>query len=284
MTMPRHAEQNQRLVDLSRKAAAVEPIDWMAQLDPRAFCFSPELISLAGTDAYGRLGPAARRRLSLFEAANFFSLNVHGERFLVSGLADRMAVPRFAEHRAYLRHFMEEERRHTAMFTAFCCRYANGVYPDRSIPLADGDGPDADLLFFARIAIFEEIVDTFNRAMAKDARLDGVARAVNRAHHLDEARHLSFGHRLLHDLVAERSTAWTPADRTKIARCLQKFTEQVWAGLFNPSVYRDAGLHDVYALRREATASAAAHRRRTWALRGAQRLLWRLDLTKGDRA
>ena len=284
MTIADHVQENRRLVALSHRAASADPIDWPARLDPNRYCFSPELISLAGTDAFARMDAAERRRLSLHEAANFFSLNIHNEKRLVAGLASFFDRPEFAAHREFLEHFREEEVRHTAMFTDFCRRYVGGPYPERQMPFGSDDGPDADLLFFARVAIFEEIVDAYNRKMAQDARLDPVVRTINHVHHLDEARHLSFGHRLLRDLVAMRASAWTPEERARVCRRLAKFMDQTWAALFDPVVYRDAGLEDAFALRRQAMASPAAQRRRDWALRGCRRLLSRFDLHEGDRS
>lgn len=271
---------DRRLIALSA-AAAADPIAWPERVERDGLFFAPELISLAGTDALAGLDEAGLRRLTLFEAASFFSLNIHGEAHLVAGLTARLDCDGFADHAAYLRHFIAEERRHSAWFATFCTRYAGRTYPDRMLAVAAGEGIDADLLFLARIVLFEEIVDRLNRAMARDRRLHPVARAINAAHHADEARHLAFGHRLLGQMVAARRAAWSEDRRAGVARGLERFVEQVWRALFNPAAYADAGLADPYGLRRQALASEAAAGRRTWALKGCRRLLARLDLA-GD--
>ncbi|MEM7122536.1 MAG: diiron oxygenase [Pseudomonadota bacterium] len=266
-----------RLVTLSEESAGEAPIRWPEHLDDDDLCFAPDLVSLAGTEDYAGMDDAARRRLTLFEAANFFSLNIHGETHVIKGIAARLNEPRFAAHRGYLQHFLEEEVRHSAMFATFCRRYAGKVYAERSLAMSDDHGPDGDLLFFARIAVFEEIVDAFNRTMARDQTLAPVVREIHRRHHVDEARHLAFGRSFLNDIVAARASDWTADERHAVAHKLERFADQSWRLLFNPEVYADAGLGDVFALRRRAIASEASQQRRDWTLRGCRRLLSRLD-------
>lgn len=273
---------DRRLIALSEQAQVENIVTWPERVDTDALFFPPALISIAGTPEFRGLDPAALNRLSLFEAANFFSLNIHGETHLTEGLADRLDRDTSPAHAAYLRHFLAEEKRHSAWFASFCDRYAGRIYPDRSLAFTADDGPDADVLFFARIAVFEEIVDTLNRAMARDLSLAPIARAINAAHHSDETRHLAFGHRLLRDLVHARAAHWTEAQRVAVARRLTRFAEQVWRALFNPAVYADAGLGDPLALRQRAMAGDAARHRKAWLLRGCRRLLARLDFLEGD--
>ncbi len=276
MPMPSTAEA--RLLQLSCANQIFDPIDWPEEREPHAFYFAPDLMSIAGTDIYASLDEPTRQRLSLYEAANFFSINVHGERHLIAGLAARLHVAGYEPHSDYLHHFLAEENRHAAMFAKFCHRYAGKMYPDLAPAMIGDEEAETDLLFFARIAVFEEIVDTFNRAMARDRHLAPVARAINRIHHLDEARHLAFGHQLLRDLVAARRDTWTGQHRVNVAKRLASFADRTWRSLFNPAVYTDAGLSNPFDLRRVAMASDAAHQRRDWALRGCRRLLARLDL------
>ncbi len=269
---------HERLMALSEASAGEAPIRWPDSLDDGGLCFAPDLMSLAGTADFDGMDDAAQRRLALFEAANFFSLNIHGEAHVIDGITARLNEPRFAAHRGYLRHFLEEEVRHSAMFTTFCRRFVGKIYAERSLAMSDDSGPEGDLLFFARIAVFEEIVDTFNRAMARDRTLAPIVREIHRRHHVDEARHLAFGRNFLKEIVTARAPDWTADDRRAVADKLARFADQSWRLLFNPDVYADAGFDDVFALRRRAMASKASQERRDWALRGCRRLLSRLDL------
>ena len=51
---------------------------------------SPELISIYGTSEYDKLDLKQKQILSFYESVNFFSLNIHGEKSLVEGIAHRL--------------------------------------------------------------------------------------------------------------------------------------------------------------------------------------------------
>src|SRR5262245_39849482 len=194
-------ETTSRLVDklcIASREADGSPYTfaWPERLPEDAWYFAPELLSTAGTSIGDRLTVEESRRLSFFEAVNFFSLNIHGERLLLEGLSARLY--RRDLYTPYLHHFLEEENRHMVYFATYCLRFAGKIYPDRKVPFAREYAPgEDDFLFFARAMLFEEIVDVYNRRMAHDDRLEPAARAINLMHHRDEARHLSFGRRLV---------------------------------------------------------------------------------------
>ena len=253
----------EQLSAASRRArAARAPLSWPGALDEDAWYLSPELISLHGTEAYDALDERARRRLSRYEALNFFSLNIHGEALLIAGLTERLDAG--SEVGRYLRHFLEEEGEHTAMFTEFCTRYGR-VYPPRTFPLGcpEIDAEQRDVLFFARVLIFEELVDAYNRRIGDDPRVAPIAREINLRHHRDETRHLAFGRALLRELYATRVRRWPPAARQALDERLAAYTHSLWREYANPSVYRDAGLGDAYGLARRVVADPARERGRT---------------------
>lgn len=228
-------------------------IEWPPERDDAAWYFSPELVSLHGTPAWDRLDGQARRQLAFFEAVNFFSLNVHGERRLIAGLDALTSDGEANAVTAYLRVFRAEEAKHKASFEHFCERYAGGAYEDRSIELpSEWAGADAGLLFFARVLVFEELVDRYNAMMARDRRLAAIAVRINRAHHLEEARHLAFGRAWLAELVAAAQVRCDSERRAAVVDHLRDFRAALWRDMFNPQAYRDAGLSDVHALRRGA--------------------------------
>jgi hypothetical protein len=76
-----------------------------------------------------------------------------------------------------------------------------------------------------------------------------VVRTINRLHHLDEARHLAFGRRVVSELLAQHAAAW-PQETSRRIRCyLADYLAAVRREYVNPDVYRDAGLADPLALR-----------------------------------
>lgn len=237
--------------------------DWPAELDPDAWYFTPELISLYGTDIWEALDERRRKRLSLAEAVNFFSLNIHGEKYLISEISKRLYADEESELSRYLTHFVAEEARHMMYFSGFCRRYAEKVYPDRTMHGQAGGDEELDMfLLFARINVFEEIVDFYNRTMAKDERLAPVVREINRIHHVEELRHLNFGRRFLKHCLDRHVNHWDDARRKQLRDHLSRYLAFVWKQYYNAEAYRDAGIDDVFDVWRMAADAAGAVRHR----------------------
>ncbi len=253
-------ETTRRLSDLSiRHQRGAGTGDWPESVTRPAWFTSPELVSLHGTAHWEALDEAQRQELSFWEAVNFFSLNIHGERSLIEGLAYRLYRPGLTEVTEYLHHFLGEENTHSVWFGTFCLRYGGKVYPERKVSFP-ADQPDAvaDFLFFARVLLFEEVVDCYNTAMADDASLDPLARRINADHHADETRHLVFGRQLVAHLWQEHRPAWSEETVAGVRRHLADYLATMWRDYYNPSVYLDAGLAEPWALAREVWASPAA--------------------------
>jgi len=171
----------------------------------------------------------------------------------MQGLAGRLYAAQPSEISDYLHHFLDEENKHSIWFGRFCLQYAGRVYADRKVvfPRDYAEGEE-DFLFFAKVAIFEEIVDRYNAAMAADDRLVPVARAINANHHADETRHLAFGRSAVVELWERHSRVW-PRDTVDGVRThLAGFVTATWREYYNPEVYRDAGLAEPVAVARAA--------------------------------
>ena len=238
-------------------------VDWPDAVDTDAdWFFSPELSSLHGTDVWEQLDELGRKRLTFFEAINFFSLNIHGERMLMEGLAARLYRPDFVEVADYLHHFLDEENKHSIYFAGFCRRYAR-IYPTRQVMFGREMAPgEADVLFFTKVLIFEEIVDRYNLVQARDGRLHGLARFINQNHHVEETRHLIFGRRIVEALWRAWSPRWTGEQRDDIRAYVTQFFAATWREYYNPEVYRDAGLAAPWDVAEAAWTSAAQRRHR----------------------
>jgi hypothetical protein len=237
---------------------------WPDSLERNEWYTSPELISLYGTDEYERLSDDQRRLLSFFEAVNFFSLNIHGEKSLVEGLAHRLYAKESKAISPYLHHFLDEENKHMMYFGGFCMRYAGKVYPDRKISFArEYERGEEDFCFFAKVMIFEEIVDYYNVKMGMDERLNPVARQINMLHHRDEARHLVFGRKLVDELFQEHAPNWSKETFQSVRDYIVSYLKTTWTEYYNPTVYKDAGLDQPYELQKSAMINerCAAHRK-----------------------
>ncbi len=238
-------------------------LEWPESLAREQWFFSPELVSIAGTRVWDALDEPARQRVSFFEAVNFFSLNIHGERLLVAGLAARLYTGRHGRVSPYLHHFLDEENKHMVYFGGFCTRYAGAIYPEKKLAFAREFAPgEEDFLFFAQVLLFEELVDVYNQRMAADERLVPLARRINLLHHREEQRHLVFGRQYALELFEQHAPTWTSETLQGVRATLVQFLQATWKEYYNPDVYRDAGLSEPHALQREALASerARAHR------------------------
>ncbi len=238
---------------------------WPDAVDCSAWYMSPELCSLYDSDAFVGLPVEQRKRLSLYEAVNFFSLNIHGEKALVAELARRLYSSDFVQTTPYLLHFLAEENKHMVYFGRFCLKYANKIYPSRRVPLQRDYLPgEEDFLFFARVLIFEEIVDAYNRHIGRDRRVAGIARQINWIHHCDESRHLAFGRKITRDLFERYRDQWPTGTIRTMETYLSAYLNLCWREYYNPLVYRDAGLADAYKLARQTwqDPTAVAHRSR----------------------
>ncbi|MGI8806749.1 MAG: diiron oxygenase [Acidimicrobiales bacterium] len=240
-----------------------EAIVWPDELAREQWFTTPELVSLHGTPWWDELSDDGRKALSFWEAVNFYSLNIHGERFLMEGIAHRLYRPGWEEVAEYLHHFLDEENKHSVWFGTFCTRYAGKIYPDRKVafPREYAEGEE-DLLFFAKVSIFEEIVDRYNVTMGRDERLVPVARQINANHHAEETRHLVCGRRIVDELWRWWAGGWSPEVVDGVRAHLDGYVAATWREYYNPDVYRDAGFADPWAVAREAWdhPAAAAHR------------------------
>ena len=259
------AELTTRLCRVSREQA-IDPfsrLTWPEDMTRDQWFMSPELISLYDTDAWSGLGESERRILSFFELINFFSINIHGERMLIEGLAKRLYRKNTETISPYLHHFLDEENKHMFYFGRFCNAYAGKVYAEKRFAVErDYAEGEEEFLFFARVMVFEEMVDIYNRRMAKDDRIVPLAREINWLHHFEEARHLAFGRRLVAELFDAWRDRWQPDVCRRVGEELAQYLDATWKEYFNPEVYKDAGIGDAYALRRRVLESAEVGKRK----------------------
>jgi hypothetical protein len=240
--------------------------DWPPHLQEGAWCMPPELISIYGTPVYEGMDDAQRKRLSLHEICNLFSLVLQGERLLVQGLAHRLyQTSNNREITEYLHHFLDEENKHMVMFGEFCNRYIGKVYPEKKValPREFAKGED-EVVFFCLAMVVEELGDYYNVMIEKDERVDPLVREINKVHHIDEARHLAFGRSYLAELFERYSPQWGEEKLASFRQWLVSYLKSSWGDYYNPTVYRDAGLADSYEIRQAALAHPAciAHRER----------------------
>lgn len=240
-----------------------EKLSWPESVDKAHWYFTPELISIYGMPEYEVLSEQQKQQLSFYETINFFSLNIHGEKALIEGLARNLYVRDDPDLSPYLHHFLDEENKHMIYFGRFCSYYAGKVYPEKKLMFPREFVPgEEEFLFFVKVMIFEEIVDLYNKLMGDDARLVPLARDINRLHHIDESRHLAFGRTLVKWLYARYADEWPEDIKASLSRYVAGYLTSTWREYYNAAVYQDAGLDDPYALQERAyqRPEARAHR------------------------
>ena len=238
-----------------------QTFQWPETLPADSLWMSRDLLSTHGTDLAEELDPQVLINLSRWESANFYSLNVHGIRELLIEVVRRIHTPGFEKPSEFFHHFLGEENQHMWFFAEFCLRYAK-IYPSPKLKAISHDNPDVEnFLVFARILLFEEIVDYYNMRMADDDSLHETIRQVNRIHHRDESRHIAFGRELvglLHRVMREKVSQEQLGEAESY---LKRYIVHSLHSFYNPQVYRDAGIPDPLEFRRRILND---DRRRPW--------------------
>lgn len=252
----------EKVSNLSRKSVRdyynpYTHFDWPDVLPADQLWMPANLLSVYSTPFYEQLTPQCVIALSKWESINFYSLIIHGIREVFDQVVARIHTPEFAHVSDYLHHLMGEENGHMWFFAKFCLRYGGKIYADRTLSL-DAELPAAikHLLSFARIAIFEEVVDYYNVKIGQDQTLHQIIQSINSTHHRDESRHVAFGREIVRELykavAAEHGREGTEFAEGHIRRYLSHCIDI----FYSAPAYRDAGLADPFKLRNQARKSA----------------------------
>jgi P-aminobenzoate N-oxygenase AurF len=252
-------QQDQRFVELLERLGRMSVqdyynpyrmFDWPESLDTDRLWMSKELMSVYGTPEFDMLGEQALIKLSVWESINFYSVNVHGIRELLGAVVPRMHSPGFETPSDFFHHFIGEENEHMWFFAEFCKRYGGRIYPFPQVKTTFPDDPDlANFLVFARILLFEEIVDYYNSAMAADETLHTTIRDINRIHHQDESRHIAFGRELVTLLYRRMADRLSAEEQRSLRGYLRDYLEWCQRSFYSLDAYLDAGIEDPLAFR-----------------------------------
>src|SRR3990167_6982842 len=122
------------LNQLSKKAAHRYPLikdilKWPQHIPATTLWMSQELLSVYGTKIMQDLDASQLYNLAKWESVNFYSLNVHGIRALLTAVIARIHTPGFEIISEFLHHFIEEENEHMQFFAYFCLHYGEKLYP-----------------------------------------------------------------------------------------------------------------------------------------------------------
>lgn len=258
---PVFASRMQQLIRLSRErhVNTFAQIEWPDALAEDAWWLSPELLSVHGTEVADDLSEAQLMQLSKWECINAFSLNIEGERELLTALSAQLYMPDLPHIDSYIHHFIDEENKHLWFFAEFCRRYGGKIYSSKKMPVADErfSREMAFFLLFARIFLFEEIGGYYNVVAGGDERMEPFVRTIHQIHHADEARHIAFGRALLANCKDIAFSAADAAEREAALAHLRRFLQISVEALYQPAMYRDSGIEGGVALRRRLLAHPA---------------------------
>lgn len=224
---------------------------WPDDLPDDQYWMTPDLLTVADTRLAGELPERQLMALSKWESIHFYSLNVHGIRELLVEVVKRVQTPDYDEETEFFHHFIGEENEHMWFFATFCRKYGRKIYPNKKLPFTIDDlAPDIEaFLVFARILVFEEIVDYFNVRMGRDESLHPIIRQVNSIHHQDESRHIAFGREIVKKLFDHIAATQPPAQIRMVQDYLSRYLVASIQSLYSPAVYKDSGIADPYQLR-----------------------------------
>jgi hypothetical protein len=255
--------------------------EWPDRLPDDMWWMSPELTTTHGTALAESLSPQQLYALSKHESLNFYSLNVHGIRELLIEVVNRIHTAGFETPSEFFHHFIGEENEHMWFFAEFCLRYGGHIYRQPGGADTAAPSPRAQsLLVFARIMIFEELVDHYNSAMAEDVRLHETIRAINRIHHQDESRHIAFGRELVQLLFEELRRTASQEELEQVSTYLRRYMRHSFESLYHPQVYRNAGLERPHEVRRMLLESPAREQAEQRTFRKTARFLDKAGITR----
>jgi hypothetical protein len=224
--------------------------EWPASLPTDRPWMSTDLLSVYNTPAADLLSEEQRIQLSIWESVNFYSLNVHGIRELLIEVVDRVHMPGFEIPSEFFHHFIGEENEHMWFFAEFCHRYGEKLYYFPRLKTTTPDDRDIqNFLVFARILMFEEIVDHYNLRMANDDTLHETIRRINGIHHRDESRHIAFGREIVSLLYARLRDRLDAEELRSLGDYLREYLGFCLRSFYSPEAYADAGIEDPLAFR-----------------------------------
>jgi P-aminobenzoate N-oxygenase AurF len=217
-------------------------IDWSAPIPADKWGMQPERMSIYGTDLWHGLGEEQQLELSKHEAASLASVGLWFEILLMQMmLRDLYDDDPTSAHMQYALTEVADECRHSTMFGKAVAHLGVPAYGPQPRIHRLGRmfntvvrGPSA----YASILVAEETLDTWQRELMKDERVQPVTRMVSRIHVLEEARHMTFAREEVQDKMIGLSKAQLVVQQTLTAQvCFM-----VARALVNPAIYSAVGI------------------------------------------
>lgn len=217
-------------------------IDWSAPVNHDMWGMPPERLSLYGTSLWDGLTEEQRILYSRHETASIASVGLWFELILMQMmLKDLYDEDPRGQRMHYALTEIGDETRHSLMFGKAIGHLGLPAYGPRDEVHAMGKlfnklskGASA----YASILVAEEILDTWQRELMKDERVDPLIRMVSRIHVLEEARHMTFARDEVQRMLPSLGRAQKAYHQVVCAQvCVM-----VARSLVNPQVYAVVGI------------------------------------------
>ena len=217
-------------------------IDWSAPIDPDKWGMPPERLSLYGTALFDGLSEEQQKTYSRHETASVASVGLWFELLLMQMmLKDLYSQDPRGQRMHYALTEIGDETRHSLMFGKAIGHMGLPAYGPRQQVHSLGKlfnklshGPSA----YASILVAEEILDTWQRELMKDERVEPLVRMVSRIHVLEEARHMTFAR----DEVASMLPTLSKAQKLYHQVVCAQVVVMVARSLVNPECYASVGI------------------------------------------
>ena len=217
-------------------------IDWDQPPVPGLYWGVPEHSSLYGTHLWAGLTEEQRIELTKHEVVSIASVGIWFEMILMQMLLRHLYDENYSDSHA--RHTLTEiaeECRHSMMFGRLAATAGAPAYGVGSTTRQLGrlfKTTATPTLVFGGTLYVEEILDGFQRDGMNDERVQPLARAVNRLHVVEEARHMKFARE---EMARQLSTAGrlTKAHDRLVLGGVAYFATQA---LIHPRAYAAVGL------------------------------------------
>lgn len=235
-------------------------VDWDAETPTHLYGMTPEWSTLYGTALWNEMSLAQQITLTNHEAASISGTGIWFEMILMQMLVRDMYGQDAAQpHFQFALTEIADECRHSTMFGKSIAHFGVPAYgpPPRIHRLGRlfktiVHGPSA----YASILVAEEALDTWQRDLMNDERVQPVTRMVSRIHVLEEARHMTFAReevrRKMPDL-SRKALLWHQVVTAQTCYLVAR-------AMVNPEVYRSVGIDPAEGRR---TALANPHYRET---------------------
>lgn len=228
------------------------------ELVPGQLQFPEQLISIFHEEEYANLTQAKKAHLSLLEMVNFFSMNIYGEQSLIREFESRLYRNKSSaegyDASRYMQHFIHEENSHTFMLSEYCHKYAGFIYRNRTleIPRQDISFEAQELLMYGRTIVLERFLAYLNARACHDHALGQTTRDCNRAHLIDEVRHIAWDREVISFYRSELVRNSRYEEINLVIQALNDYLETAFHMLYNPRCYQSVLLSNPLELVRKA--------------------------------